>query len=394
MDPATFQFLLVVSCVIDVITALAVIFLLPLPRLRKEDDESPRVLRTRRIVLAVMLAGVVFVLKSLAAHSIGVNRFGQIHLLYNALAFSAPLAAWITLLIATSLTRAIRINALAGCVLLFVGLVAPMVYAYATFVEPYRLQFEKHTVRVAGERAGNSPFHIGVLADIQTARVTDYEREAIRMLLDTRPDIILIPGDLFSGDSQALQDHWQDLYGLLSELEAPGGVYFCPGNCEQLYDLESYLSWQLPNITMLKNSSTHRIEVRDRVITIAGVELDCESALARSMIEQLNTGVSEDDIRILMSHRPDAVLQLPTNADGGCRVDLVVAGHTHGGQVVVPGFGPPLTLSDVPREVGAGGLHDMDGRMIYVSRGLGWEGGQAPRIRFMCPPEVTLLTLE
>jgi uncharacterized protein len=47
----------------------------------------------------------------------------------------------------------------------------------------------------------------------------------------------------------------------------------------------------------------------------------------------------------------------------------------------------------VPRFVAAGGYHVLDGRPIYVSRGVGYEGGQAPRIRFLCPPEVSLRIL-
>ena len=60
----------------------------------------------------------------------------------------------------------------------------------------------------------------------------------------------------------------------------------------------------------------------------------------------------------------------------------------------LPLFGPPLTFSPLPRRVAAGGLHRYQGNAVYVSRGLGMERGQAPRIRFRCPPEVTLLTLE
>ena len=76
------------------------------------------------------------------------------------------------------------------------------------------------------------------------------------------------------------------------------------------------------------------------------------------------------------------------------RIDLVVSGHTHGGQIVVPFFGPIMTLSHVPRSVAAGGLHQIDGNYIYVSRGVGCERMQAPRIRFLCPPEISLLTLK
>jgi predicted MPP superfamily phosphohydrolase len=70
-----------------------------------------------------------------------------------------------------------------------------------------------------------------------------------------------------------------------------------------------------------------------------------------------------------------------------------VAGHTHGGQVVVPGFGPLMTMSEVPRDVARGGLHWIDGNPIYVSPGVGMERRQAPQVRLFARPSVGVLEL-
>jgi predicted MPP superfamily phosphohydrolase len=136
-------------------------------------------------------------------------------------------------------------------------------------------------------------------------------------------------------------------------------------------------------------NEVQRTVVHGRVVSIAGIERDWLAPAAAAVVRGLEAPGDDDDIRILLSHRPDSVLTLPRPT----RVDLVVAGHTHGGQVQLPLLGPPIILSDVPRRVGAGGFHLVDGRPIYVSRGVGAERGQAPRIRFLCPPEASLLVL-
>jgi predicted MPP superfamily phosphohydrolase len=92
------------------------------------------------------------------------------------------------------------------------------------------------------------------------------------------------------------------------------------------------------------------------------------------------------DHRIVISHSPDFVDAMPVG------VDLVLAGHTHGGQVVMPFFGPVVTASRLPR-LFAGGLHDFRGTPLHVSRGVGMERGFSPPVRFLCPPEICVLDL-
>ena len=62
-------------------------------------------------------------------------------------------------------------------------------------------------------------------------------------------------------------------------------------------------------------------------------------------------------------------------------------------QIVLPFLGPPLTLTTLPRRYAAGGLTEYRGIPLHVSRGVGMERGSAPQVRFLCPPEICLLTI-
>jgi predicted MPP superfamily phosphohydrolase len=136
-------------------------------------------------------------------------------------------------------------------------------------------------------------------------------------------------------------------------------------------------------------NDVERVRVGDRRVSIAGIGLAYWSRDATRTLAQLERRPGRRDIRIALAHRPDVVRQLQPDS----RVDLTVAGHTHGGQVQLPLIGPLTISSRVPRRVGAGGLHELDGRWIYVSRGVGAERGQAPRLRLGAVPEVSLITL-
>jgi uncharacterized protein len=112
-------------------------------------------------------------------------------------------------------------------------------------------------------------------------------------------------------------------------------------------------------------------------------DLAAAGAALRALLAQAPT----DAFTLLLFHTPDL---MPQAAALG--VDLYFAGHTHGGQWRVPGFGAILTSSHYWKRYEAG--HYREGTThLYVSRGLGMEGFGAPRARFFCPPEVVSVTL-
>jgi predicted MPP superfamily phosphohydrolase len=373
MHPDRFLVLLAGSTAIDGTVAAVVLFA------RTRD----RPITTRRIAAAAAAAVFAFVLKLPILLEAGVNPvFGVMSFAYVDAVVLVPALALLTLLA----SRAGRRTSGPARAVAVAGLLPAVVGVYATWIEPFRLRLEEATIRVAPWRAGRGVVKVGVLTDLQADHVGDHERRAVALLMAQKPDLILLPGDIFQGSDAAFARELPALRALLGTLDAPGGVFVVPGDVDRPPDRLKTLALGT-HLTPLFNES-RSVAIGDRVVTVCGVELDWERMPARMAMEGLEYE-GGDDVRILLAHRPDPVLGVARRS----RVDLVVAGHTHGGQVVIPGFGPPLTLTHVPRAVAAGGLHFVDGNAIYVSRGVGCERGQAPRIRLFCPPEVSLLTL-
>lgn len=335
----------------------------------------PRVGRATLCLLALGLIELAVAL--LVAHS----YFLAVNLVYTQLLLLVPSFGVLLLLVSRTrtVTRAVR-------TLAWTSLILVPVFVDATFIEPFRLVTEATTIPIARERALPQPLVIGVLADLQCVVVTDREREAVARVMAVKPDMIVLPGDL----QQVGFDHRDEIAAqfreLFAPLSAPLGVWYVEGNTESTAEARHLLAGT--PVKILDDEIVHLVHAGAR-IALCGVDLNY-SPRASAALNELLDPADVDDVRIVLAHRPDVVYAIAPRT----RVDLVVAGHTHGGQVQVPFFGPPITLSSVPCEVAAGGLHAVDGVRVYVSRGIGWEHGHAPRVRFNCTPEVSVLTLQ
>ncbi len=343
--------------------------------LRRAPLDAPR-------LLVAALWGLAFALAKGVVAVWGLSRgFLGIHVVHTWALAVLPLASLAVLLAARRRpsTPAARGLAAAGLVLL------PLLLAWTALIEPADLRVERVDVPLPAARAPAAPLVVGVLSDLQCDRVGDHERAAVARLMEGRPDLILMPGDLVQPATRA---GFEALVGpvraLLAPLDAPLGVYFVMGNCDWGDGVRRLLKGT--RVRILENESV-LLAHGGREILLGGVDLMCASRRARDVLRELEQ--PGDALRLLLAHRPDVALELPQDT----RVDLVVAGHTHGGQVRLPWLGPLVTLSAVPDAVAAGGLHALGGTRVHVSRGVGIERGDAPPIRFNCPPEVTLLTL-
>ncbi|OWY70271.1 hypothetical protein B7486_15860 [cyanobacterium TDX16] len=356
--------------------------------LRREERVGRSPYGMRHAAAMIVIWGFLFALKIPCCRLLGVDAFGMLNLLYADLAIVVPGTAVVVLILASirkhagfRISRTLRIVCVGA-------MSAVPIAVFSSLVEPYRLEELQRDIIVSDERGGDMPIRLGVLADIQTDRVGEYERAAVSRLMSHRPDLILIAGDLFQGSREEFELQMDAIRGMLMPLDAPGGVFFVMGDVDWWREDQVRRALDGTRVRPLTDQIA-RLRVGDRNVTLGGIRLNYSDEGSRRVIAELETAPGSDDLRILLAHRPDVAFELSRDS----RIDLIVAGHTHGGQVCFPFVGPLITLSDVPRDVAAGGLHEMSGNQIYVSRGVGHERGQAPRIRFLCPPEFSILTV-
>ncbi|MEO0493982.1 MAG: metallophosphoesterase [Actinomycetota bacterium] len=329
----------------------------------------------RRRLVPVGLAGVVTLLWLSR-----LGFFGVAHVVYL-LATVVPACVLVGVL-AVPAGRA-RVRTRGGGAVAVVLALPALLGLYASHVEPFWLRVDRVDVATdAGEG-----LRIGVLADLQTPEVGAYERGAVAELLASEPDLILIPGDLWQMSDEQIVDDWPIFSDLVAQMvDAVGHVVIVEGDTD-------HIGW-LDRIgertgALVAHDRVARLDVAGTTVFVGGTQLLPGAPTTPSAVALAELAAAESDevLTIAVSHRPDVVTWLPG------AVDLVVAGHTHGGQIQIPFFGPPVTFSDVPRSVAAGGLHEIDGQTIYVSTGVGRERKDAPQIRFNARPSIGVLDL-
>lgn len=317
----------------------------------------------------------------------GLGAFGVMNVVFRQLVVGLPLAAALICLRAWRRGWAPS-TSVWGRVTVFGALLLAPLGLWMGVIEPNRLVVRHDRLTAAGVPPGQT-LRIGVISDLQMGDDGPgaHEQAAVAALNAQHPDIVLIAGDIAQSSTAAFDRNLGELRALLASIEAPGGVFLVQGDVDERSELAAlsqgtgvrWLSDQIATVT-----------VAGTTVAIAGVDLAPTAPGARRIAEELEARPARDEVRILLGHRPDVVDLLPAE---GSRTDLVVAGHTHGGQIALPFVGPLMTLSSVPRAVAAGGLHSMGDRQIYVSSGVGVERHQAPKIRLLDPPSVGILTV-
>jgi len=261
------------------------------------------------------------------------------------------------------------------------------VFAYATWVEPFRLGVTRAQLR-SPKLVGPTPLRLLHISDLHVERITTREERLLHLVEELAPDVVVLTGDYLNlsyvYDATA-QAEARDLLSRLCDV-ADGPVYAITGSPPvDRSDVVPALFDGLP-ITWLPET-IEELDANGHTIWIAGLNCLRERYLDVPRLRRLLGTPRTPEFTLLLYHSPDL---MPEAVEAG--IDLYLCGHTHGGQIRLPLFGALITRSDFWKRYEMG-RYEEGNTTLYVSRGLGMEGLGAPRARFLAPPEIVLWTL-
>jgi hypothetical protein len=255
--------------------------------------------------------------------------------------------------------------------------------AYGVFVEPFHPVLERVAVSIDDLPPAFDGLRIAQLTDlhIQPGFPVGALAPALEIVKRERPDVIVLTGD-YANDRVPGRDRYvAECAGALKDLHAPLGVWATFGN----HDFPDPPAdpdpgpWRAAGIRLLNDEAAPLKRGGDE-LWLVGLRSSISRPVSPGKVLRL---ASPRAVKIVLWHEPDRARETAT--EGGA---LQLSGHTHGGQVVIPGIGPPVL--PVGGRLYPSGLFRVQGMPLYVSRGVGL---LPPRLRLNCPPEVTLLTL-
>lgn len=244
--------------------------------------------------------------------------------------------------------------------------------AHGFLYERHRIEVTRTTLLLSGLPEALSGLRIAFLTDLHRSSTVPHDLidSAVQLALAEHPDLILLGGDYVSfGDRRFAQPAAE----AVASLSAPNGVYAVLGNHDDDRDVPAALIAR--GFEVLKDART-RLTIRGEVLDLIGIRY-----WTRRIADIAKVASGAAAASIFLSHTPArlseaAQLNLP----------LMLSGHTHGGQIVLPGLGA-IAARGFPVIAGEG---RRDNTVAFVSRGVGTV--YVP-VRLACPPEVALLTL-
>ena len=243
----------------------------------------------------------------------------------------------------------------------------------------------EHTLRLPGLPVDLDGLRVAHLSDLHVGRLLrpDHLRPIVDAVNLARPDLIANTGDMLDYSNRYLGE----VVDAIARLDAPLGVYSVLGNHDHRDNAAAVArAFQRRGLNLLVNQAAY-VHARRHALAVAGIDWAENDHELRRLVHRACGGLHGDDLRLLLAHHPHALD--PAQHHG---VDLVLSGHTHGGQFVFR-----KSRTHERESLGLGNLnfrypqgHYQRGPThLFVTNGL----GSSFPLRFRCPPEVSLLTL-
>jgi hypothetical protein len=219
-------------------------------------------------------------------------------------------------------------------------------------------------------------FRLVHLSDIHHSPFTSLEHisRVVKVSNLLKPDMFVLTGDYVSHETEYIAP----VAEVLAQLEAEHGIYACLGNHDHWTDAELVTHlFRGEGINLLINEGL-RFEARGTRFWLAGVD---DLMVGKTDVKAALDGSREDEFKLLLAHNPQIVRRAARY-----NVDLMLSGHTHGGQVKLRDEEKRI----LPRRRLSSGLHRRQNTQVYITRGI---GTVVLPVRYQCPPEISVIEL-
>ncbi len=251
--------------------------------------------------------------------------------------------------------------------------------SYAVFIERNLVQVNRYKIPIADLPASFHGFTLAHLTDLHFGFLVSesFLEKIVQRTNKLRTDAIVCTGDYVHRRNTTVEI--DKVWPILSKLKAKYGVYSVLGNHDHWADSDRSIYWLNKTGQNIRHAGKAIVRGRERIF-IGGAGDYWQDDLK---IDQAFYHSDESDCRILLAHNPDSI-----DSNFSVTLSLVLSGHTHGGQVVLPFVGPPIL--PVRNKLYSSGLIPTSKAPVFISRGIGWA---IYPVRFNCFPEIAVLEL-
>jgi uncharacterized protein len=253
------------------------------------------------------------------------------------------------------------------------------------FIEPNRLIVRQQTIQIDNWPKELSGLRIAVIGDVHTGGpfINDQKLKRIVELTNQQtPDLIVLLGDYMSPNSwHSHRVEPEVTAAALKELRAPLGVYTILGNHDWWYNGEKVRGAFEQNGIKVLEEEVAEVKWKDKSFWLAGL---ADLMTRRQHVDETIAKAPAGSTIIALAHNPDIFPRLPQT------VPLLLAAHTHGGQVDIPLIGTPIVPSRFGSKYTAGHIFE-NGHHMFVTTGI---GTSILPVRFRVPPEIVILTVK